>query len=155
VLRQHLADFVDEEPTAFVFTGPNGATIWRGNFNKLAKWPEKVQAVGVPGLHFHDLRHSGNTFAARTGVSMRELMARMGHNSAQAAMIYQHATAEADREIAKAVDSAVKAARKKAKKTTSGRKPKTGKPAPGGTRKRGESSDDPDDGTAGAVARRR
>ncbi|MEV1333646.1 site-specific integrase [Micromonospora costi] len=74
----------------------------------------------MPGLHFHDLRHTGNTIAARTGASNRELMARMGHDSAQAAMIYEHATSEADRAIAQAVSDAVKAEGKKAKKPAAG-----------------------------------
>jgi integrase len=108
-LREHLTAFVDDRPDALVFTGPTGTPIWRGNFNKLTRWPQTVAAIGSPGLHFHDLRHAGNTIAARTGASTRELMARMGHDSSQAAIIYQHATAEADRAIAQAVDKALKA----------------------------------------------
>ena len=65
----------------------------------------------MPGLHFHDLRHSGNTFAARTGASLADLMARMGHDSPDAAMIYQHATRQADRAIAAAVSAEVEAVR--------------------------------------------
>jgi integrase len=57
---------------------------------KVIGWSAAVGKLGVPGLHFHDLRHTGNTIAARTGASTRELMARMGHDSPQAAMIYQH-----------------------------------------------------------------
>ena len=45
----------------------------------------------VPTLRFHDLRHLGNTLAANRA-NLRELMARMGHASPQAALIYQHAT---------------------------------------------------------------
>lgn len=86
-----------------VFTGPTGRPIWRGNFNKLTKWPATVARLGLAGVHFHDLRHSGNTFAARTGASLADLMARMGHDSPDAAMIYQHATRQADRAIAAAV----------------------------------------------------
>ncbi|MCM0674097.1 hypothetical protein NCC78_05190 [Micromonospora phytophila] len=44
----------------------------------------------------------------------------MGHDSSQAAMIYQHATSEADRAIAQAVSDVVKAERKKAKKPAAG-----------------------------------
>jgi len=29
-------------------------------------------------IHFHDLRHTGNQFAADTGATLRELMDRMG-----------------------------------------------------------------------------
>ncbi|GLY78635.1 hypothetical protein Airi01_069020 [Actinoallomurus iriomotensis] len=56
--------------------------------------------MGVPGLHFHDLRHAGNTLAADMGVSLRTLMARMGHDNERAALIYQHASNQADRKIA-------------------------------------------------------
>lgn len=40
-------------------------------------------------------------------------MARMGHDSPTTALIYQHASREADRGIAEAIDQAVKAARRK------------------------------------------
>jgi integrase len=116
-VRGHLTDFVADHPEAFVFTGPTGRPIWRGNFNKLASWPQAAAAIGVPALHFHDLRHTGNTLAARTGASLRDLMARMGHDSSHAAMIYQHATREADRAIADAVDAAVRAQQPKTGKT--------------------------------------
>ena len=59
---------------------------------------------------------TGNTLAARTGAGTRDLMARTGHDSPQAAMIYQHATAEADRSIAGALHAAVEAERKKARR---------------------------------------
>ncbi|WP_230582452.1 hypothetical protein [Salinispora tropica] len=79
MLKQHISSYVGEAPEAFVFTGENGRNLWRGNFNKLVKWPEAVAAVGVPGLHFHDLRHTGNTLASRApGASLRDIMARMG-----------------------------------------------------------------------------
>jgi hypothetical protein len=54
-------------------------------------------------LRLHDLRHTGNTLAAGTGASTKELMARMGHASPQAALIYQHGTADRDRVIADAL----------------------------------------------------
>ena len=53
-----------------------------------------------PRVHLHDLRHTGNHFAAASGASTRELMHRMGHASMRAALIYQHATAERDARIA-------------------------------------------------------
>jgi hypothetical protein len=58
-------------------------------------------------LHFHDLRHTGNTFAASTGASTKELMVRMGHASARAALIYQHATEERDVAIAEGLSAMV------------------------------------------------
>ena len=49
----------------------------------------------MPGLHFHDLRHTGNHWAAQTRRSTTDLMARMGHDDMRAALIYQRATSEA------------------------------------------------------------
>ncbi len=56
----------------------------------------------MPGIHFHDLRHTGNHFAALPGATTRELMGRMGHASMNTALIYQHRTASRDRAIANA-----------------------------------------------------
>jgi len=79
VLKQHMGAYVGEASEAFVFTGESGRTLWRGNFNKLVKWPEAVAAIGAAGLHFHDLRHTGNSLASRApGASLRDIMARMG-----------------------------------------------------------------------------
>ena len=116
-LREHLEEFVPLDPTALVFTGPKGAPIRRSNFNPLVGWMKAVAAIGASGLHFHDLRHTGNTLAAATGVSTRDLMARMGHDSMNAAIIYQHATREADRVIADGLDARMQAARKAAAET--------------------------------------
>ncbi|WP_243715422.1 site-specific integrase [Micromonospora sp. KC207] len=129
VVRDHLAAEVDDNPDAFVFTTESGRPIWRGNLNKLIAWKASVSSIGQPNLHFHDLRHTGNTFAARTGASTRDLMARMGHDSPQAALIYQHATAEADRAIAQALHEAVRTDRKKGRKSDAKgkRKDKPGK----------------------------
>jgi hypothetical protein len=78
VLREHLAAFVKDEPGALVFPGPLGGPVRRGNFNKMSGWPHAVRAIGMEGLHFHDLRHAGNHFAAASGAALRDLMARMG-----------------------------------------------------------------------------
>ncbi|MBM0228456.1 tyrosine-type recombinase/integrase [Micromonospora sicca] len=75
-----------------------------GNFGRAVRWTQTVASVGLAGFHFHDLRHTGNTLAASAGASTRELMHRMGHATMRAALIYQHATSERDREIAFAID---------------------------------------------------
>lgn len=117
LLKQHMDTHVGAAADAFIFTGESGRTIWRGSFNKLVKWSEAVAAIGAAGLHFHDLRHIGNTLASRApGASLRDIMARMGHDSPRAALIYQHTNREADHGIADAMDRAVKAARRKPSK---------------------------------------
>ncbi|WP_284454699.1 hypothetical protein [Actinomadura madurae] len=37
--------------------------------------------LGDADLHCHDLRHAGNTLAAESGATLRDLMERMGHES--------------------------------------------------------------------------
>jgi hypothetical protein len=72
-----------------------------------APHPGNSSQIGAAGLHFHDLRHTGNTLAVQTGASLRDLMTRMGHDSPRAALIYQHASANADRAIADALSKAM------------------------------------------------
>ncbi|MHA6623914.1 tyrosine-type recombinase/integrase [Pseudonocardia sichuanensis] len=97
---KHLLAYVEAAPDALIFTGPKGAALRRGNFNTLVRWIETVGKLGMQGVHFHDLRHTGNLLAAQSGVSTKDLMARMGHDDMRAALIYQRATSEADRQIA-------------------------------------------------------
>ncbi|MDP9847880.1 hypothetical protein [Streptosporangium lutulentum] len=59
--------------------------------------------MSVKGLHFHDLRHTGNTPTAQSGASLADLKARRGHDSDRAALTYQHATRDADQKIADAL----------------------------------------------------
>ena len=91
--------------------GAKGGPLRRGNFNKLSAWPQAVESIGMPGLHFHDLRHTGNHFAAQSGAGLKDLMARMGHDSERAAMIYQHEARGADRAITSAIDDHVQTER--------------------------------------------
>ncbi|MDZ5447874.1 site-specific integrase [Micromonospora sp. 4G57] len=138
VASDHLAAEVDDNPDAFVFTTESGRPIWRGNLNKLINWKASVARIGQPELHFHDLRPSGNTLAARTGASTRDLMAQMGHDSSQAALIYQHATAEADRAIAQALHEVLRADRKTSKKPAARARPTA---SPGGKKGKKRSAD--------------
>jgi integrase len=98
-LREHLDTFVGSEADAFVFLGARGKQMRRSNFRQASGWMQAVTDIGAPGLHFHDLRHTGNMWVA-PGTSLADLKARMGHDSVRAAMIYQHATSEADQLIA-------------------------------------------------------
>jgi integrase len=125
ILREHLSVFAKDEPGALVFPGVMGGPLRRGNFNRMSAWSYAVRSIGPEGLHFHDLRHTGNTFAASSGASLRDLMARMGHDSERAAMIYQHEARGADQAITRAIDTHVQAE---------------------------QANDDDDDGSAGVLA---
>jgi integrase len=104
-LQEHLSIFVRPEAAALVFPGAKGGPMRRSNFNKMSAWPRAVQSIGAEGLHVHDLRHTGNTFAASGGAGIKDLMARMGHDSERAAMIYQHEARGADKTITSAIDA--------------------------------------------------
>jgi integrase len=112
VLHKHLSVFVKDEPGALMFPGVKGGPLRRGNFNKMSGWPQAVRSIDAEGLHFHDLRHTGNTFAAASGAKLRDLMARMGHGSERAAMIYQHESRGADKAITDAIDRHVQTEQK-------------------------------------------
>ncbi|MFG2003435.1 tyrosine-type recombinase/integrase [Spirillospora sp. NPDC048911] len=114
-LQAHLDEFAESGPKGRVFVGPRGGPLRRSGFRRV--WNKVREDVGLPDLHFHDLRHVGNTLAAGTGASLKELMARMGHASVRAALIYQHAAQDRDHVIAEAVGDAFEAAR-------GGKKPK-------------------------------
>lgn len=104
-LEAHLGRWAAPEPDGLVFCGTRGQPIRRASFYKA--WKRAVRAVDLDELRFHDLRHTGNTLAAATGASTKELMVRMGHASPRAALIYQHATKERDEMIAKALSELI------------------------------------------------
>ena len=102
-LAQHLAEWASGDGP--VFRAPSGGPLRRSNFRK--QWILATSQVGLESFRFHDLRHTGNTLAAATGASTRELMARLGQSSPRAALIYQHATRDRDHDIAAAVSHLV------------------------------------------------
>jgi integrase len=66
-------------------------------------WVPALAAVGLEGIHIHDLRHTGNQFTANAGANIKELMVRMGHDSERAALIYLHSSDKRQRALADAV----------------------------------------------------
>lgn len=104
-VASHLDRFVADRPDAVVFTGEKGALLGRGNFHHV--WKRAREKAGVPEVHFHDLRHTGNTLTAQAGATLSDLMSRMGHSSTRAARIYLHTTSERDRAVAAALNGHV------------------------------------------------
>ena len=56
-------------------------------------------------FRFHDLRHTGQTLAAATGATVKDLMRRLGHASPVASYRYLHAVDGRDAEIAAALSA--------------------------------------------------
>jgi integrase len=104
-LEKHLARFSGPGADGLVFPGTRHQPLRRATL--YTAWNRTRRAVGLEGFRFPDLRHTGNTLAAAPGASTKELMARLGHASPRAALIYQHATRERDEKIAKALSNAI------------------------------------------------
>ncbi|MGO9695615.1 MAG: tyrosine-type recombinase/integrase [Mycobacterium sp.] len=86
------------EPDSLVLTGPEGQRMSSPGLWYLFDRARK--AAGRPDLRWHDLRHTGAVMAGVAGATLPELMARLGHTTVDAAMVYQHAARSRDRELA-------------------------------------------------------
>jgi len=108
-LEEHLGQHVEGAPDAPVFTRPSGLPHRRADLS--LAWRGACDAVGLCGVRPHDLRHHAATVIARNpNVTLRELMATIGHSSPVAALRYQHATAERSKAIAGYLDDVIKSA---------------------------------------------
>ncbi|GAA1389722.1 site-specific integrase [Luteococcus peritonei] len=98
-LRRHLTTYVSSGQNALLFPSDDGRNIRPSTF--LRAWHRACAKAGREDLKFHHLRHTGAVLAAQSGATLSELMGRLGHATPAMAMIYQHAAADRDREIAK------------------------------------------------------
>jgi len=106
-LEAHLATFAAPGKKGLLFCGPAGQPLRRASW--YTAWARAMKALDIEGMKPHDLRHTGNTLAAMTGASTKELMARFGQSTSRAALIYQHATQDRDQEIADALNGMIEA----------------------------------------------
>lgn len=97
--------FTAPESDAWVFTGAKGGPLREAVWQH--EWVAVREQVGLPDLHFHDLRHVAATLAAETGAGVKEIMYRIGHSSPQAALRYQHASVRRDFAIADGISKLV------------------------------------------------
>jgi integrase len=89
VLREHVARLNAADDSELIFTSPEGAPLWHGNFRNRV-WLPALEAAGLPT-------------SPGTGAGLRELMDRMGHSTTRAALIYLHASDDRQRAIADAL----------------------------------------------------
>lgn len=57
------------------------------------------EAIGMPHIRFHDLRHTYASFLAQAGVSERIMMELLGHTSAQMTKRYSHLRTDTLRQV--------------------------------------------------------
>lgn len=101
VVEDHLATYAEPGRDGLLFPAAHGGHLLPSALQK--PFGRAREAAGRPDLRFHDLRHTGAVLAATTGATLAELMARLGHATAGAAMRYQHAAQDRDRAIAEAL----------------------------------------------------
>ena len=88
--------------TAPMIPGPRADRLTRSTLQRA--WVAACEAAGYENFHIHDLRHIGLSLVAAAGMPMRDVMARGGHASIEAAMRYQHTDSDRDDAVADAVD---------------------------------------------------
>jgi integrase len=101
--REHLFTHTRPGADALLFPSPAHPDRWHQAKELRLHFYAAREAAGRPDLRWHDLRHTGAVLAASTGATLAELMARLGHSTAEAAMRYQHAAADRDRAVAEAM----------------------------------------------------
>lgn len=99
-LIHHLENWSADGSDGLVFPAvESGSNMKHGALYKVYRRARSI--AGRPDLRWHDLRHTGATMAAQAGATLAELMNRLGHSDVRAALIYQHATADRDAELAR------------------------------------------------------
>jgi integrase len=94
LIRSFLDNDVDEASDAWLFPAKTDASrpvhpnTLRGDYENART------GAGRPDLRFHDLRHTGLTWLAEDGATVRELMDAAGHSDVETAMRYQHSVSE-------------------------------------------------------------
>ena len=99
-VAEHLSAHVGRRADALLFPRRPGDQRHLMHTELTKIYAQARAAAGRPDLRLHDLRHTGATYAAQTGATLAELMARLGHSTTGAALRYQHAAAGRDAQIA-------------------------------------------------------
>jgi integrase len=98
-IKHYLDAHVGDGPDALLFAPANGGChlndqVFREQFNAA------LTIIGREGVRVHDLRHFAGTMTALTGATLAETMARLGHSTPKAAMLYQQVASGRAEEIA-------------------------------------------------------
>ncbi len=104
-IREHLLQHTAPGKDGLLFPASSGGHMQPSSLYRV--FYRARQAAGRPDLRWHDLRHTGAVLAAQTGATLAELMSRLGHSTAGAAIRYQHASEERDLEIARRLSAMV------------------------------------------------
>jgi len=106
-LRTWMEAQPPRDPDALLFPASDGITPLNDSVLRDAHYKGR-NAIRMPKLTIHDLRHTSATIAAQQGATIAELMARIGHTTPNMALRYQHVAAHRDRSLAKRISEMAK-----------------------------------------------
>ncbi len=97
-------------PGDLVFSGERGGAL-RGQVFQRAALDEAAEALGLSGLHPHELRHTAASLAIAAGANVKVVQTMLGHKSATMTLdLYGHLFPDQLDEVANALDAAHAAA---------------------------------------------
>jgi integrase len=103
-LAPHLASLA---PDDLVFTGVRRGTPLRAAIFRRGHFEAAATAIGIPGLHPHELRHTAASLAIAAGADVKVVQQMLGHASATMTMdTYGHLFENRLDEVADALDRA-------------------------------------------------
>lgn len=95
----HLAEHVEPDPDALLFPSARDSRRQMNRSSLYHVFYPAREAIGRPDLRFHDLRHTGATWAASSGASPAAQQERLGHATMDATAVYMHVEQGEDRVI--------------------------------------------------------
>ncbi|OZE84161.1 site-specific integrase [Rhodococcoides fascians] len=100
-VNAHLREHVAQGAQSLLFPRKTDPTVHLAQGAFARDFDKARAAANRPDLTFHDLRHTGATWAAQVGATTAELMERLGHSSPGAAQRYQHVARGRGKEVAR------------------------------------------------------
>ena len=95
------------EPTALVFSTPEGAPLSPDNLSR--EWRRVTVARKLPRVKFHALRHTHASALIASGLDVLTISRRLGHASPVVTLaVYGHLFGDTDRQAASAIEAALR-----------------------------------------------
>lgn len=108
--RSHAADGI-LSPYVFTTTGRRehaGEAVFQDPKNVTLSFQARLEAVGLPRMRFHDLRHAYATLMLSAGVPLRVISESLGHTSiATTAGVYAHVLPDLQRDAAERLEAVI------------------------------------------------
>lgn len=112
-LIEELAAHVEgKDRSDLVFTGVRSGGALRAPAFRRSSFNRAAEAIGIKGLHPHELRHTAASLAIASGANVKVVQRMLGHKSATMTLdLYGHLFGDQLDEVADAMDTAMRTAR--------------------------------------------